>query len=296
LYFSLLFVIAYQVLADCNNGVMVGSVTYFNGSSSETSYVALSGGTSWQGASASGNTITIKHNARAYLAADCVGSFQYNMYQRFYFLDKTLSFTVDLSQAGCGCNAALYLVSMPAYNSQNQPDPTKCGDYYCDANNVCGIFCPEMDVIEANTGALQITPHRCNSPQGKYYPYCDGGGCGQNVAHIDSQSYGPGSNYIINTENPFQVNMSFQTQGGNLDKIVTVLSQNSKTFQVVHDSGRCGNGYLGDMTEAFRQGMVVTMSYWGTAGDIMKWLDVPPCNINTNCNGGTVSFSNIRVY
>jgi hypothetical protein len=30
-----------------------------------------------------------------------------------YLLDKTLSYTVDISQVGCACNAALYLVKMP---------------------------------------------------------------------------------------------------------------------------------------------------------------------------------------
>ena len=42
----------------------------------------------------------------------------------FHLAGKRLSFTVDVSGSGCGCNAAVYLVSMP----QN-PDATVCKDY-----------------------------------------------------------------------------------------------------------------------------------------------------------------------
>ena len=56
-----------------------------------------------------------------------------------YLSGKTLSFEVDLGGVGCGCNAALYLVSMPQSH-----DAGKCAnDYYCDANNVCGVECTE---------------------------------------------------------------------------------------------------------------------------------------------------------
>ena len=50
-----------------------------------------------------------------------------------YLSGKVLSYDVDLSGIGCGCNAALYLVSMP----QNT-NATTCHDFYCDANDVCG--------------------------------------------------------------------------------------------------------------------------------------------------------------
>ena len=42
----------------------------------------------------------------------------------FKLAGKTLSFSIDLSGAGCGCNAAVYLVAMP----QN-PDATVCKDH-----------------------------------------------------------------------------------------------------------------------------------------------------------------------
>eukprot|EP01121_Diplochlamys_sp_Union-15-3_P016329 TRINITY_DN5538_c0_g1_i1.p1 TRINITY_DN5538_c0_g1~~TRINITY_DN5538_c0_g1_i1.p1 ORF type:complete len:297 (-),score=37.42 TRINITY_DN5538_c0_g1_i1:23-913(-) len=279
--------------ADCRNGIMAGTLT-INGTA--TTNIAQSGGTAYGGITVSGSDLTLKHNTRAYFAQTCDSSFQPNTFQPIYLLDRTLSYTVNLNQVGCGCNAALYLVSMPAYNAQQQPDPTECKDYYCDANHVCGIYCPEMDVMEANNHALQITPHRCNAPNGKYYSYCDGGGCGQNIVRIDAQAYGYGSQYKINTQNPFQVSMSFQTSGGSLSRIVTTLSQGSNSHQIVHDDGRCGSGYLGAMTDAFRNGMVMTFSYWGSSGSTMSWLDIPPCNVNEACDTNTVvSFSNIRV-
>ena len=47
---------------------------------------------------------------------------------------------IDLSGSGCGCNAALYLASVP----QND-DKTSCDDFFCDANAICGAACDESE-------------------------------------------------------------------------------------------------------------------------------------------------------
>ena len=51
---------------------------------------------------------------------------------------------------------------MPGYNGGGKPDPTSKGTYYCDANAVDGVYCPEMDIMEANRFAFAVTPHKCD--------------------------------------------------------------------------------------------------------------------------------------
>lgn len=80
-----------------------------------------------------GSSQPSRNGARVYLAESCTeGSYAETRYAATKLLGKTLSVTVDLSAAECGCNAAWYVVSM----AQNTV-PGRCdGDYYCDANAV----------------------------------------------------------------------------------------------------------------------------------------------------------------
>ena len=75
--------------------------------------------------------VTALLGGRTYWGTTCSTEFDPSTYVALPLLDRTLSYTVDLSGGGCGCNAALYLVSM----AQND-DASTCGDYYCDANAV----------------------------------------------------------------------------------------------------------------------------------------------------------------
>jgi len=294
LHFALLGLLLSLVAGDCNTPIIVGQVTVNDGAG--PTYIAQTGGTKVGGIQINGDKVTVNHNTRSFLAGTCSNGFAPDTFKQLYLLDQTLSFTVDLANVGCGCNAAFYLVNMPAYAQNGQADPTKCGDYYCDANNVCGEWCPEMDIFEANNQAVQVTPHKCDPMQGKWYPHCDGGGCGINTFHNNPGALGTGANHIINTQNPFNVAISFITSNGELSRINTVFSQNGRQFSFSHDDGRCGGGYLSALTGAFKTGMVVAISYWGDLGNGMSWLDVPPCDINTNCNTATtVSFSNITI-
>lgn len=68
--------------------------------------------------------------SRAYLANMCItGRYSNEDYAGLELLQKTISFTANISSASCGCNAAIYLVSM----KQNTAPGSCGGDYYCDA-------------------------------------------------------------------------------------------------------------------------------------------------------------------
>ena len=47
-------------------------------------------------------------------------------------MNKVFSYSVDVSNVGCSCNAAAYFINMPGNNAGD-------GDYYCDANYVGGV-------------------------------------------------------------------------------------------------------------------------------------------------------------
>ena len=79
-------------------------------------------------------------------------------YEKLFLLDRSLSFTIDLSSVGCGCNAAVYLVAMDK--------PSSIGSNYCD---IQGFdledmeACTELDLLEGNVKALQSTLHTAQS-------------------------------------------------------------------------------------------------------------------------------------
>ena len=119
---------------------------------------------------------TSRNGARVYLADGCGGGAEgdYDDYAAVRYaavplLGQTLSVSVDLSGVECGCNGALYLVSMAGASR-----PGHCGgDFYCDANSVCGVECVEIGAAplsaprslprHTRTRARRITMHRHTS-------------------------------------------------------------------------------------------------------------------------------------
>ena len=80
-----------------------------------------------------------------------------------------MEYDVDLSTVSCGCNAALYVISMPGVGSDGLPFESSDGMHYCDAAAVGGNYCPEFDIMEANQYAYRATSHSCDTPVNGYY-------------------------------------------------------------------------------------------------------------------------------
>ena len=221
-----------------------------------------------------GDRMEIPHGGRSYLAtSNALGP------DNFYgvnLLGGSISYDVDLSQSGCSCNAALYLISMPGKDWNGNPSGGEGGDYYCDANMVNGQWCPEFDIMEANTYAWHSTPHKCDSPNDKgHYSNCDRGGNCFQVAHQKLNGiYGPGNQYPINTQKEFHVKFSVDTDGN----FKVEFTQNGQTHSMASD-GSCF-GYLGMIKNDLANNMALAISNWGTDWGTMSWLDQ-----DTGCQG-----------
>ena len=243
------------------------------------------------GISTSNASVTMAHNDRAYIVSQCLMAFSPDLYAKNWrLLGRALNFTVDISSSGCACNVAFYMVSMPGFGSDQQPFPAQDGSYYCDANDVDGNWCPEVDIMEANTAALAVTPHTCAAPEGKHFTACDRGGCSVNSHKASASGFGPGPAYTINSLLPFVVSTAFPVDAsGALAAMTTTLSQAGASFVLRHTTQACGAGYLANMTAPLAKGMVPAISVWGDAGSTMNWLDVPPCDVAKACDASAAA-------
>jgi hypothetical protein len=100
------------------------------------------------------NAVTLNHNDRLFFAERSSEVHDPEMYYKVDLLNKKISYTADISQSTCSCNAAVYTVQMPGKFANGTYNPGHYGDYYCDANNVGGVWCPEFDLSEANIHAM----------------------------------------------------------------------------------------------------------------------------------------------
>jgi len=211
---------------------------------------------------------------RAYFASVCAqGTYNPTEYTSMHLLGKTFSYMTDVSGSGCGCNAAMYLVSMP----QN-PSATGCHDYYCDANNVCGVNCHEIDIMEANKFAFHSAVHKQWDGNGVAAGY--GGWC---MEFFNSTQYGPKAS-CVNTNEPFKVSTSFPVdESGKLTGMYVTLSQNGCSLPLSITHYEQDSKFVA-LTEALSAGMTPVVSYWKSKD--MLWLDGPgtgngPCTVDS---------------
>mmetsp|Transcript_97936 Transcript_97936/g.310605 ORF Transcript_97936/g.310605 Transcript_97936/m.310605 type:complete len:535 (-) Transcript_97936:55-1659(-) len=247
----------------------------------------------------SGDGVTVPMDARAYFADSCSdGTYGNGRYSALNFKGKVMRFTVDLSGAGCGCNAAVYLVSM----KQNSR-VSSCGDYYCDANEVCGVYCSEIDIMEANRHAFHSTLHSSHDRTGQTDGYGGGGKDGDGnwtwsgPRTFGKSAFGPAGE-CVDTAQPFMVEANFPTDAsGELEAMGVRLSQQGKPCTA--DLKISGYKGMAQLSEALHLGMTPVISYWKSKK--MLWLDgegadaMGPCSSDTEDCGPSVHISGFSV-
>ncbi|KAF1980113.1 putative endoglucanase [Bimuria novae-zelandiae CBS 107.79] len=228
-------------------------------------------------------------------------------YEMLQLNGKELTFTVDLSQLPCGENGALYLGEMDKTGGRSELNQggASYGSGYCDAQcpvqnwrngtlNTSGAnyCCNEMDILEANSKAIDFTPHPCTTTD------CDRAGCGYNPYSQGNKGYyGPGG--TVDTTKPFTVVTQFNTNDGTPTGTLTsitrkylqngvllppaVSSGDILTTELCNalDSTAAAFGSLPGMGQALARGMVLTFAIWNDATGYMNWLDSGnngPCN------------------
>jgi len=276
-----------QVVPQCPGSVDVSGV--------QAAVVATQKNLEWEPAepvTVTAGVVEPQIRGRAYLAESCsAGQYNHTQYLGWQLLGKKLSYTTDVSQAGCGCNAAMYLVSM-----KQNAEVSGCDDFYCDANEVCGVRCDEIDIQEANRFAWHTALHRWDDGNGLAAGL--GGWVRDNHFEMTPGQYGPGGS-CIDTLQSFRVEASFPADGGRLRALEMRLTQPGKSSEVSYSL----DSYPGDpgfehLSQSLAAGMTPVFSYW--KADDMLWLDGPgagggPCQKDGGDCGTAPSFSDFKL-
>ena len=273
------------------------------------------------GPNVTGSKLTLKYGERFYLMKidKQHSSDDKDDFHLLDLVDKTINVTVDLNGASCGCNVAFYLVSMPS--TRNTPGTGN--DWYCDANNVGGNACPEIDLVEMNQNALHTTMHTCaREPWSK--ANCDGGGYGTRFGQGD-KDLGIGPGFTVDTTRPLVVTNTFTSGNTGGAGAGTKRGSSSSNSSGSRDRNGNGNGNsnsngtrtlsltttitqapwgggsavrtiadTSNIRDPLSKGMVLVMSYWGSTS--MGWLDAPPCTSDSASScPATVELSGITI-
>lgn len=117
--------------------------------------------------------------------------------------------------------------------------------------------CATIDVMRANTAGFITGSDRC--PNG----VCNASmykSCKRSAKDVDLLAYGPGSDYKINSNEPFQVYAQFMTEEGvtyeNLNNVKVTLSQGENKVEIFQD---CGRDYLEGFAGLMKRGYLGTV-------------------------------------
>jgi len=237
------------------------------------------------------NQVVAHLGARTYFSDSCTEGFYSNTkYSAMKLLGKRLSFTTDVSSAGCGCNAAFYLVSM-----RQNPEVSSCSDYYCDANKVCGVPCAEVDIMEASKHAWHSTLHASTDSGGLGGGY-GGGATWNGPRDFSAAQYGPHST-CIDTLQPVDVQVEFPMAAGQLQAMVVTLNQKGRNCPLKINLANYPR--MGEISAALAAGMTPVISYWKSAD--MLWMDGKgadgqgPCAVDAQRCGQSAKFYDFKV-
>lgn len=227
--------------------------------------------------SVEGSGVIPHYKGRSYFADACrPGEYNNTDYAAVPLLGRSITFTTNLAEAGCGCNVALYLTSLHQHS-----EVSTCKDYYCDANIVCGVACHEIDIMEANAYAFRSSLHTEDDKYGMSMGYGGGGPDYNGARDWTSEQYGP-QGECINTSHAFKVRAAFPMDiSGKLEAMVITLFQDGRscnlTLTLAGYDGNATNSGAGSadgmraLGEALAAGMTPIASLWG-AND-MNWMD-----------------------
>jgi len=231
------------------------------------------------------NGFTLNGGGGIHFAKEPRDDFSPEMFWATPLKDKHFSYTIDVSNVDCRCNSAGYFVSM-----HTNPYPGDWGRYYCDANFVNGVWCPEYDTWEGNKYTMSSALHTCNKDSNGDWDSCDRPGCASNAFYFDSNLMCPEDRCTINTNKPFTVSHSQNEYYVNV-----WFEQEGRTtsFNVCDYNA----GYIGNMAAQSFNGMVFTASLWGGPDIDMSWLDgMTGCQGVCNLENQSVTFSNFAWF
>lgn len=215
--------------------------------------------------------------ARVYFAHACDnGQIKNTDYTAMDYLGKKLSYKVRLGSQGCGCISTMYLANM----AQNT-ELGECNDYYCDANNICGVRCDEIDIMETSNFGWASVYHVADDPFGVVAGYTGGGATWSGSRDWTRAQWRPGGVDCINTTDEMAVSASFPVDAaGRLLGMQVEITQGDCTVTTSQMTEYSTNTFtqqaidgIGDMTDALRAGMTPVLSVWSSSN--LNWLDGP---------------------